>query len=256
VKREHYKFIEGTQEWRVTSLGAAVTYDTEVYDPAVVKRTEVESKNEMNKANIEITFDIDNTMARRWMTDRVEAVVTMTLFEIDEDDTVNVGYKGRLSSVKPGISDITLTFESIFTSLRRPGLRARFARFCRHSLYGRGCFLDPSGFAIPGSATAATGSVVTVAAAAGYDDGNFTTGILKFNGIERFITAHAGDQVTLIRPIEGLITALGGGAQDVVLYPGCDRTRVRCNDFFNNLPNYGGFDWIPQRNPIDGSSIV
>jgi len=46
------------------------------------------------------------------------------------------------------------------------------------------------------------------------------------------------------------------GSLTVTLYPGCPRDRQTCNDRFNNLENYGGFDWIPSRNPFNGSSIV
>lgn len=257
MKTELFKFIEEGTTWTITPIAVPVEYDSEIYLPAVIKRNEIESKNELNKAALEVTLDMDNAMARRWLIDRVEAVVTVTVFEIDEEDEVSVAWKGRLCAVKPGDSDITLVFESIFTSLRRPGLRARYLRSCRYSLYGRGCGLNKEGFAIAGVASAASSLTITVTAAAGYPDGWFQTGIIKFDGIQRFITSHIGSSITVIRPIESLIQSVADdGPQAVVLYPGCDRSRATCNSKFSNLLNYGGFDWIPVRNPIDGSSIV
>jgi len=42
----------------------------------------------------------------------------------------------------------------------------------------------------------------------------------------------------------------------VKIYPGCDRVRATCESKFDNLDNFGGFPWIPTKNPFGGSSIV
>lgn len=257
MKQELFRFVEDATVWTVTSGDTAIVYNTETYTPATMGRSEIESKNEMNKANIEIKFDMDNAMARRWMVDRIEAVVTLTVFEKDENDDISVAWKGRLASVKPATAEITLIFESIFTSLRRPGLRARYLRSCRHSLYGRGCGLDKEGFATTGTPTAVSGNSVTVTEAASFPDGYFATGMLEAaDGSLRFITNHIGSAITLIRPSQSLAEAFAAGPTTVRLFPGCPRTRDVCDERFNNLANYGGFDWIPTRNPFDGSSIV
>lgn len=271
MKRELYRIVEGSQVWTLTSASEAISYNGDTFEPATIGRSEAEVKNELTKANIEVKFDLDNPIARRWMTDRVDSVVTLTLFEEDETSpgTFDATWKGRLASHKPGISDIVLVFESIFTSLRRTGLRARFLRTCRHSLYGRGCLLNMEDFLTTGFVTGITGLVVTVPEADALPDGFFNTGIIEApDGSMRFITNHVGSQLTLFRRFESLervFTDLHGWGNNwgnywsgpgVSLYPGCDRTRQTCNDKFNNLPRYGGFDWIPLRNPYDGSSIV
>lgn len=260
LKLELFRFIEGTNVYLKTNWDQPYTYDSgtgpEIYLPTTMKRTEMESKNEINKQTIDITFSLDDTMARHWMIDNVETVVTLTIFEVDGED-VAVSWKGRLSSVKPNQTDLTISFESIFTSLRRPGLRARYLRTCRFSLYRRGCGLDKAGFAIPGVPSAVSGVTVTVGAAATLPNGWFTAGMIAADdGTLRFITNHVGSTLTLMRRLPSLEVAFAAGPTSVTLYPGCDRTRTTCNTKFNNLPNYGGFDWIPTRNPFDGSSIT
>src|SRR3546814_7023803 len=69
-----------------------------------------------------------------------DLVVTMTLF-INDDGDISTAWKGRLVTVEPEKAAVKLSFESIFTSLRQPGLRARFQRSCRHALHHRGCDL-------------------------------------------------------------------------------------------------------------------
>lgn len=227
--------------------------------PAVMKMTEIESRSELNKSNLDITFELGHALARRWMTERIYIPRTVTVFEVDEDDNVEVAWKGRLTAVKPSGVEIVLTFESVFTSMRRPGLRSRMLRTCRHSLYGQGCFLSRSTFSEELTMTAIDGAVITVPDAAMFPDGWFTGGMIETfyeGGSLHFITQHIGDQITLVRATQILSRALDDGEDDVFLYPGCDRTRATCQGKFDNLDRYGGFDWIPLRNPFNGSSIV
>lgn len=268
---ELYRFVEqGTTERVLTFTNAdrAITHSGETYLPVAILRSQVESKNELSKASLTVKFDLLNEDARRWMASYLEAIVVLTIFEKDEEDDVSIVWKGRLASVKPTQSEIGLVFESVFTSLRRPGVRARYQRTCRHALYNRGCGLDKEDFAVTGVPTDVTGLVVTVPEASAYPDGTFTTGIIEAaNGEMRFITKHSGSQLTLIQPFVflaqglaedgyGLSYGMHYGGVGVTIYPGCDRKRSTCNAKFSNLNNYGGFDWIPLRNPFDGSSIV
>jgi len=247
-----------TNVWTFTSGDESVTYNGEIYIPQAIGRSEAETKNELSRANIDISMGLDNQTGQRWLHDNVETIVSLTIFERDVFGDIAVVWKGRLAGVKPSMSEIKLSFESIFTSLRRPGLRARFQRTCRHMLYGRNCGVDKAAFAVPATPTAMTGKVVTVPEAAAHPDGYFVTGMLEGpDGTLRFIIGHVGDQITLIRPFDSLARAIVQGLPtDGFLYPGCDRTRGTCSGRYDNLNNYGGFDWIPIRNPFDGSSIV
>ena len=73
-----------------------------------------------------------------------------------------------------------------------------------------------------------------------------------------YITGHTGTQITIQRMPYSLITQFEdeGAGTAISLYPGCDHTRETCKAKFDNLLNYGGFDWIPAKNPMGGSSIV
>ena len=83
-------------------------------------------------------------------------------------------------------------------------------------------------------------------------DGYYTGGmIVAPDGSARFITAHSGDTVTMARPLASL-----AGGQTVAIYPGCDHLKETCKNKFNNLDNFGGFPWIPAKNPYSGSSIA
>lgn len=261
TKTELYRFSEQGSSliWTFTDGNETVNYGGEDYVPTSISRSEVEVKNEIAKANLEVQLSLNNVAAVRWLQDNGEKIVTLTIFERDKGGAFNVVWKGRLASVAPGMSSVTLKMESIFTSLRRPGLRARYQRGCRHPLYGRGCNLDAEDFAVLGAAvTASANKSLTIAVADTYDDGYFVGGMLRTaDGMLSYITNHVGSTITVQRLSYSLVEAIGGGFPfNVTLYPGCAHTRQVCNAKFNNLLNYGGFDFIPVKNPMGGSSIV
>lgn len=174
---------------------------------------------------------------------------------------VFVSWKGRLSSWKPSSGKIILNVESSFTSIRRPGLRPTFQRSCRHALYSTQCGVNYFDFDTQLNVTSINGAEVTLSGASALGDGYLTGGymeIVPINGYNLFITNHVGNVVTLKRPSQELVDdfALNGPSTVVRVYPGCNFTRAQCAERFNNLLNYGGFDWIPTKNPMGGSSIT
>lgn len=267
---ELYKFVRGNQEWTYTSGDTSINYNSDTYVPVPIGRGGIESKNELSKANLDIKIDIYDDLARLLLREINDEILSLTLF-IQVGMSTNTAWKGRLSSIKPSATQLTMVFESVFTSLRRPGLRARYQKTCRHMLYGRGCTLNAEDFAVDGFATdvTANGLQITVPEAAGEDDGYYIGGMIRApDETLRMIIGHSGSVLTLIRPLDSLTAAIVGtgygmgygegygGTVAVKIYPGCDRLRSTCKNKFNNLLNYGGFPWIPSKNPMGGSSIV
>lgn len=258
---ELYRFTEqdSADVWTFTSSDTRITYNSEDYLPISITRTGTEIKNDLAKADLTITLPLTNGMAMRWMKDNGELLVGMTIFTRNKAGVTNVTWKGRLASVVPGMSNIQLKFESIFTSMRRPGLRARYQRSCRHALYGRGCLVDPDDYALTSAVTAVTGGrTLTCTAASGEATGYFVGGMLRSpDGVLSYIVDHVGTAITIQRMSYSLQQAIDAGFPfDVILYPGCDHSRATCISKFNNLLNYGGYDFIPVKNPTGGSSIV
>lgn len=264
---ELYRMVMGSQVWTFTSADSRVIYNGDVYLPVSIGRGGIESKNELSKATLEVRLDIAQDLSRTLMRTYLEQVLGLTLF-IQTSSGTETAWKGRLSSLKPNNTALVMSFESVFTSLRRPGLRARYQKTCRHALYGRGCVLDPEDFVLIGGVQSVSGVSVVVPDAAAQDYGYFLGGMLRApDGALGYIVGHSGSQITLQRPLNSLLTAFaesgyGGsygnyyGGLAVKLYPGCDHLRLTCKNKFGNLDNYGGFDWIPTKNPMGGSSIV
>ncbi len=256
-----YRVVMGPTVWTFTN-DAEQVYDAGEGDETYVKlassRGAIEQKNEISKAALDINIPIDHPLAMVLLTSFIEQVVSVSVFT-KRGATVEISWKGRLVSIKPADANLALNFESVFTSMRRPGLRARFQRSCRHSLYNRGCGVDLSLFETLGTLSAMVGTTLTVAEAATQPDGYFSGGMIAAgDGALSYIIAHTGDQLSLQRVGYSLQTdfAVFGAATPVKLYPGCDKTRATCSAKFDNILKYGGFDWIPTKNPMAGSSIV
>lgn len=253
-----YKIISDGQVYNLTSASIAQTYNGDTYEPAAIGRGGVQSKGEISKANLDVRLALDHPLAASLLGRWAESITSLTIFAKRTAST-DVIWKGRLASIVPDDAHVRLVFESIFTSLRRPGLRARFLKSCRHPLYGRGCYLDHADFAVAATVTAINGLTVTSPAAAAQANGYFTGGMLEApDGTLSYIASHVGSQLSMNRVSSALATAFAdeGSGLAITLYPGCDHSYATCAAKFGNDDNYGGFDYIPTKNPMGGSSIV
>lgn len=249
---ELYRFALGTQRWTYTSGQTAVTYQSETYDPAAIRRSSIEQGNELNRASIEITLPRDNPLAGLFIASPPEGVVSVTVYRQHAGDAETIVlWKGRVGVARLSGSELTLKCEPVATSLKRTGLRARYQLICRHALYSAGCGALKDIFRVDGVVAAVTGATVHVAAAASKPDGYFVAGMLETDGGARMIVGHAGVNVTLVAPMPSL-----GAGMAVRLYAGCDHSMATCRDRFGNLANYGGFPFIPVKNPFAGDPIV
>jgi hypothetical protein len=258
-----FRIVVAERVYTLTSSDEPVEYDMgdgppELYVPTPMGRGGVTVKNELTKANLDVRIPLTHALADTLMQSWLEMVVTITVFRKKAAGTAVI-WKGRLASTTPDDAFLKMVFESIYTSMRRPGLRARFQKSCRHPLYGRGCLLDPEAFAQAATISAITGRTLTVPEAAGESDGFFTGGMVKAtDGTLVFVTKHVGDQLELNRVSSAIANAfaVSGVGTAITIYPGCDHSYATCAAKFANDDNYGGFDYIPTKNPMGGSSIV
>ncbi|XAQ48619.1 hypothetical protein [Xanthomonas phage vB_XeuM-YB23] len=254
---ELYEFTQGLQRWAFASGAFEVVRDGVVYKPSSISRDRVKQSTDIFKNGIKVKFPRDDEFASQFLGFSPEEVTSLTIYRGhygDPDQQFVIYWKGRVLSASAADSAIDLECEPVYTSIRRPGLRAKFEYGCRHVLYGRGCNVNRESYRHNGTVIGMSqGLNVVVSGVEGnYEDGWFAGGILVApDGAARFIVSHTGGTVVLSRPLASL-----AGDQAVRLYPGCNHLKTTCAAKFNNLPNFGGFPWIPTRNPFDGSSIV
>jgi hypothetical protein len=254
-----YAFNDGvlSQPWLFTSDDEDIIIDTGpqagIYTASPIDASDVEVNGNIERQDVDFTFPNSDAFARRYL-DPAYAITTLTIFRghhADPDMNLSVHWKGRLVGASSIGDGIKMSAESIFTSMRRIGNRARCERQCIRALYRPGCNLVRSDFEEAGTVTDVSGLVLTVPEAALAPDGDYTAGIVNFGGIFGMVQLHSGDQITLLTKIHGLadyVTA--NGSADVLLAPGCNRTLRRCVDRFSNNLNNGGYEKLPEINPF------
>ncbi|MDR5654227.1 phage BR0599 family protein [Ruixingdingia sedimenti] len=268
-----YQFIEGDQLWRFTSratdwLSAGSGGEPIAWEAAAVAHGDVVQTSEIERGRLELTWPLSHPFARRFLAPMGNTPVTLTIFRGHEQvlgETV-AHWKGRVVGAEVEGVRILLTCESVFSTLRRAGVRAKYQRLCRHALYGRGCGLEIAHHWQTGTVTAVSGNALTIPEAAGHPDGWFRGGVLRLDAQLGFITGHVGSTLTLSRPMPELAAALANPELDpetgdplpvlADIAPGCDLRAATCAAKFAKLANFGGFPEIPGRNPFGGSSIV
>jgi uncharacterized phage protein (TIGR02218 family) len=252
--RELYRFVHGSTRWLLTNLPTSYTYQGETYEPAAVRRGAPEIGQDIARSGIEVRLPRDHALASLFVSTPADASVSLTIYRMhitDSASEVIVYWRGRVAGARLTGSELALRCEPLLASMRRVGPRARYSLTCRHALYSAGCGASASTFRVAGTVQTVSGSVVTINEAGTKPNGYFVAGMLEAGSVRRMIVAHSGTTLTLAAPVVGLVA----GAS-VMMYAGCDHLLATCRDRFANVANFGGFPWIPRKNPFAGDAIV
>lgn len=249
-----YAFDFGTSVTRLTSDADDLLKMSETWTASPIAHTDIEQTGNIEKASITLTFPLSDDTARLFLFP-LGQVITVTVWRghhTDLTESHRVVWKGRVVGAKTQGQAIEVEIESVFTSMRRPGCRARYQRTCRFALYSDGCTLDIADFQTPGTITAISGLVLTVGAASSAPEADYyKAGVIEWNGLFGFIIAHNGSSLTLLSPMPGLQAAFDLSASEAVqIAPGCNLSRSQCVSRFDNVLNFGGFPYMTEKNPF------
>lgn len=252
-----YEFSVGGTLYRRTSETNIVLDSAASWIPSPITPSEFSQTNELAKDPLKLTLPRTDELSVLFIGGVPNQITTVTVYKGHQGDTseeFRSYWKGRVTGTSLENDAVTLECENIFSSMRRTGLRARYQKNCRHALYQRGCNLNDYDFATTASIISSSGNVITVTdvldsvGASGY----YTGGMVELSTGERqYITKQSGFELTLLLPFRNL--EIDSNGVSVTIYPGCDRTLSTCIDKFNNKENFGGFPWIPGKNPFSSS---
>ena len=253
---ELYEFRRNGDAFRFTSAATDQTYAGATWKRAVLTRNNTEQGGDLNRAGLTIRAPRNFLIADLYRVTPPTEPLQVVLRQLHAGDTeAAVVWSGRVTNVDFSGSEATINCEPVLTSLRRIGLRRLYQTQCPHVLYGPQCGVSKPGFGWPAVVDSVNGAALTSTQAAekpnGYFDGGYIEWVASANATERrLIVSHLGSQINL----PAGITGLPAGAA-VTLYPGCDHTLTTCHTKYNNAPNYGGFPYIPTKNPFGGTPI-
>lgn len=248
---ELYLFSYADQEQRYTGADADQVYADEVYRSVPISRTPVSTGGNGDGNSIEVTVPRDNEVAALFRVFVPGATVWLTIFRMhltDGASEVVTYWKGRVRSVKWRGALAIISCEHAHTILARDGLRRPYASMCPHMLYDAACGVPQGAYMtmINGAQITAAGDQLSANVLALQADGYYTAGYVVRNSLDfRMIVSHVGTTIRVAQPFEQVLDS-----DEFAVFAGCDKALATCRDKFNNLLNYGGFNYISNKNPF------
>lgn len=257
---ELYEFYYLGQISRWTSWDRDITIGAFVYTATQLSRSDVtDAGGNISNQNLTLTCNADFPIAELFSVSPPSDVVNVIIKTVQQSDLSDpqVIYPGRILNVSWSNDTCKITCQSILTRLKQPGLRRLYGKMCPHLLYRGGegeCNASEITFRETATLSGVSGITVTAVSIGaqpdGYFDGGKLTAVIGGLTVKRGIRSHVGMTLTLTHRIPGLVPGM-----TVELLPGCDHTRATCISKFNNEPNFGGFPFVPQKNPFGQNSV-
>lgn len=253
---ELFLFTQGVESYAYCAGDVDVTYLSYLFRSSQIKRERIVQSDDIFKDGCKLTFARDHEFASTFTSYVPDQVTSVTIYRghlTDPDNDFSVVWKGRVINGRPDDNKIVLECESLYSTMRNPGLRAGYEYTCRHLLYGVKCGVSAVLYrtaTIISSFDTAIDLIVPGASA--HADGYYTGGILVTDtGARRFIISHAGSSIKISRPLSNT-----DAGQSVEIYAGCDHVHSTCVNKFGNHLNFGGFKDIPTKNIFKLTSLV
>jgi uncharacterized phage protein (TIGR02218 family) len=256
---ELYEFARGSAEyWRYTSADTDQISFGSNYSALAISRDKVELSQNVQTSSMTVTLPITAGFAQEYMAGTPTEPISFVLRRFhDADAEVASIWIGRVINVEFKEVKAEVLCETIYTSLKRPTLRRLYQYSCPHVLYGQGdglCNVDPVTYKITATLSAVSGVTLTSSSFGSFADDYFSGGFVDWTRgsakSRRFIVDHTGNDIVLNQVLFDAAAGIG-----VDVYPGCSHDKDTCRTKFNNLANYGGFPWIPRKNPMGGAPI-
>jgi len=251
---ELYQITQGSTVYRYASCASDTTVGSVTYSALAIARSRVEQGSDAENRTITITVPGNEPFAQQYI-DVVpgeRATVRIYRYQRDESpafDTQVLLFDGIVQSVRfqrDGHS-AEINVRSAEAAMNRNIPRFTYMGMCNHFLYDESCGVSPGSFNHIGEVSAVSGNTITVtgADASGFD---FVGGYCRPPATEdyRLVLAQSGDDLTLLLPF--FESPVGSNVQ---LFAGCDHlVDGDCASTFDNVINFGGFPFVPNRNPF------
>jgi hypothetical protein len=248
---ELYAFASNSAQFHLTPLEFDVDLGGTVYVSTPIERNELALGAEAAKSALELKLPQTCDLVRHLLANALTGDTTAITLRIARRDPwgdtwwiAGTRWMGRVLGVEVADDAARVRCESAQVSLKRIGLRRLYSRTCSHVLYSAACGASPiTASAIVGGSTGR--SVDLAGGVPGSVSGGLAGGWLQTpEGARHMIVSETGGGVELLYP-----TTIEPGTE-VLLTAGCDHSTATCASRFGNLDNYGGFPFIPSKNPF------
>jgi len=250
---ELYEFAVGLERFYLTSSEEEIVVGINTYAPIAVSRSEISVGPDERTSVINLTMPSDYPFVTKYILLVPGSRATLTIFRLHRYDTptpeVKLIFKGLVRSVSftKQAQEATVGVMPLTGALGRVFPRFTFQGLCNHVLFDVRCKASAAVFTHNGLCSAINADVYTVDGLIAKGAGWAIAGILVNPDTTdfRLIVAQTGDNVTVLAPFPVPLTG-----ETLGVLAGCDHTLPTCKTKFNNVINYGGFMFVPPKNPF------
>jgi uncharacterized phage protein (TIGR02218 family) len=251
---ELYDFSLGSTRYRYTSDPIDVVYLTNTYAAIPISRGRLSvSKEEQNGDRIEITMPASDVFPQQYVSSVPGKKATLTLTRYHRNDPAQEGvivFKGTVATIRFVDEAVTakLTVIPVTAAESRPIPRMCYSNLCNHMLYDVLCGIGETAAAWQKTfnCTSASANTITVPGAGACGADFFEGGFVNCDGDYRLVVDQSGDNLVLFTPF-----SLSPVGKSVKCNAGCKHRVEDCRDKFSNIANYGGFPFVPLKNPFE-----
>jgi uncharacterized phage protein (TIGR02218 family) len=249
---EVFELTLNSVTYRYTNAEDTLTIGGEDFAPESISRSQLIFGTGASNRSVSITVPRSNGFAQQYYASIPGQPSTARIYRYQRDESPSFNtavllFDGLVDTVRASgngaLAEIMVQSEE--TALNRNVPRRTYMSQCNHLLYDGRCQANPSAHNVVGAVTSVSGNVITVtgASASGHDfTGGYVTPVSVLD--YRLIIAQSGDDLTLLLPFG---TDVSG--QNVQAFAGCDHIiDSDCALVFDNVENFGGYAFVPNRN--------
>ncbi len=231
------------------------TFNAQDYDPEFVRRGAIKNEADKSGSQLEINISSDHDFAQLFIGVVPGERATVEVFQVHRTDTPGFEtkqiFEGTVATVAfhDDGKQAKIICRPLTSAGERPIPRRTYQGLCNHILFDSRCGLLEAAFTETGPVTVVSGRFVTITGLTnvGGGDDYWEAGYIRFGDERRLIVAQAANVFKL--NIEFRDSPL---LQTVSVIPGCKLRRVTdCATKFNNVLRFGGFSYVPLKNPFD-----
>lgn len=254
---ELYEFKFGVVTTRLTSYNQDIVFQGVTWTSIQIARSAVQNSAEQAINELKITMPLGHPIASQYIGNVPGKVGSIKIFRAHADDVAEESvlvFEGFVAQASfDGALVATLSCSPSTSVFKRSGPRFNYQSLCNHVLYDERCKILENAFRFTGTVVAVTGRDIEVSGLFAAEGADWA--------VSGFVRAPAGttDDARLVLEQSGdVLSLLNNFSEDVIgttvdVFAGCDHSLVTCDVKFANVINYGGFPFVPIKNPFNSS---
>ena len=247
-----YFYFQG-KEWRYTTTNEEIEYDGNIYTPIEADVSGVKISDDVFKTELTIKIKNKSPFVGFYIKGSPDALTYVEVYRYRPvTDTASTFFKGEVMSVVVNQKSATVRCNQANIQMTKNLMTNFYQRNCRHNLYDKiGCKLNAADFTIQGEILSLSGNKLIVSNIVSNDENYYVGGQVSIGAESKTISEYnpSTKELTVMN-----IFAFAEIGDTANVAAGCDHTPETCLAK-NNIANYGGESYIPEKNPMEKLDI-